>query len=187
MLLHSPFEWDIIGLGPASERMEEKDWLLVTSLLQFLSSIGHEESVTIVDWVSELEDENGIGAEFFESGSELEWSLSVLVQTVVPLNSMKSFKITTDEPVSLFVDLLDVWVVDGVCSPGSGTSLFLSVSVEFWVSEDTVGLAFVGEGDGLGVLVGLLDFGRDSQGDWDGLVVSLAVFEQAVEVERLQR
>jgi len=177
VLLHSPLEWDIIGLGPATEGVEEKDWLLVTTLLQLLGGIGHEESVTIVDWVSELEDKDGIGAELFESGSELEWSLSVLVESVVPLDSVKSLKITTDKPVSLLVDFLDVWVVDGVCSPGSGTSLLLSVSVEFWVSEDTVGLSFVSERNGLGFLVRLLDFSRNSKTDWDRLVVGVAVFE----------
>lgn len=186
VLLHSPLEWDIIGLGPATEGVEEKDWLLVTTLLQLLGGVGHEESVTIVDWVSELEDKDGIGAELFESGSELEWSFSVLVESVVPLDSVKSLEITTDEPVSLLVDFLDVWVVDGVCSPGSGTSLLLSVSVEFWVSKNTVGLSFVTERNGLGVLVGLLEFSRNSEADWDRLVVGLAVFEQAVEVERLE-
>ena len=177
VLLHSPLEWDIIGLGPATEGMEEKDWLLVTTLLQLFGCVGHEQSVTIVDGVSELEDKDSIGAELLESGSELEWSLSVLVESVVPLDTVKSLEITTDEPVSLLVDFLDVWVVDGVGSPGSCTSLLLSVSVEFWVSEDTVGLSFVSERNGLGFLVRLLDFSRNSKTDWDRLVVGVAVFE----------
>ena len=158
MLLHSPLEWDVIGLGPATEGVEEEDWLLVTALLQLLGGVSHEQSVTIVNWVSELEDKDGIGAELFESGSEFKWRLSVLVESVVPLDAVKSFKITTDEPVSLLVDFLDVWVVDSVSTPGSGTSLLLSVSVEFWVSENTVSLSLVSEGNGLGVLVRLLDF-----------------------------
>jgi len=186
VLLHSPLEWDIIGLGPATERMEEKDWLLVTALLQLLSGVSHEQSVTIVDWVSELEDKDCIGAEFLESSSEFEWGLSVLVESVVPLDAVESLKITTDEPVSLLVDFFDVWVVDGVCTPGSGTSLLLSVSVEFGVSENTVGLSFVSESNGLGFLVCLLDFSGNSEADWDRLVVSLSVFEQAVEVEGLE-
>jgi len=158
VLLHSPLEWDVIGLGPATEGVEEKDWLLVTALLQLLGGVSHEQSVTIVNWVSELEDKDGIGAELFESRSEFKWRLSVLVESVVPLDAVKSFKITTDEPVSLLVDFLDVWVVDGVSTPGSGTSLLLSVSVEFWVSENTVSLSLVSEGNGLGVLVRFLDF-----------------------------
>ena len=158
MLLHSPLEWDVIGLGPATEGVEEEDWLLVTALLQLLGGVSHEQSVTIVNWVSELEDKDGIGAELFESRSEFKWRLSVLVESVVPLDAVKSFKITTDEPVSLLVDFLDVWVVDGVSTPGSGTSLLLSVSVEFWVSENTVSLSLVSEGNRLGVLVRLLDF-----------------------------
>ena len=158
MLLHSPLEWDVIGLGPATEGVEEEDWLLVTALLQLLGGVSHEQSVTIVNWVSELEDKDGIGAELFESRSEFKWRLSVLVESVVPLDAVESFKITTDEPVSLLVDFLDVWVVDGVSTPGSGTSLLLSVSVEFWVSENTVSLSLVREGNGLGVLVRLLDF-----------------------------
>ena len=158
MLLHSPLEWDVIGLSPATEGVEEEDWLLVTALLQLLGGVSHEQSVTIVNWVSELEDKDGIGAELFESRSEFKWRLSVLVESVVPLDAVKSFKITTDEPVSLLVDFLDVWVVDGVSTPGSGTSLLLSVSVEFWVSENTVSLSLVSEGNRLGVLVRLLDF-----------------------------
>ena len=158
MLLHSPLEWDVIGLSPATEGVEEEDWLLVTALLQLLGGVSHEQSVTIVNWVSELEDKDGIGAELFESRSEFKWRLSVLVESVVPLDAVKSFKITTDEPVSLLVDFLDVWVVDSVSTPGSGTSLLLSVSVEFWVSENTVSLSLVSEGNRLGVLVRLLDF-----------------------------
>lgn len=186
VLLHSPLEWDIIGLGPATEGVEEENWLLVTALFQLLGGVSHEQSMAIVDWVSELEDKDGIGAELFESGSELEWGLSVLVESVVPLDAVKSLEVTTDEPVSLLVDFLDVWVVDGVGTPGSGTSLLLSVSVEFWVSENTVGLAFVSERNRLGLLVRLLDFSGNSKADWDRLVVALAVFDQAVEVERLE-
>jgi len=186
VLLHSPLEWDIIGLGPATEGVEEEDWLLVTALLQLLGGVSHEQSMAIVDWVSELEDKDGISAELFESGSELEWGLSVLVESVVPLDAVKSLEVTTDEPVSLLVDFLNVWVVDGVGTPGSGTSLLLSVSVEFWVSENTVGLAFVSERNRLGLLVRLLDFSGNSKADWDRLVVALAVFDQAVEVERLE-
>lgn len=114
MLLHAPIEWYVVGLGPSTERVEEEDWFLVTTFFQLLGGVGHQEGVAVVDWVTELEDEDGISAELFEASTELERGLSVLVHTVVPGNSVKSFDVTTAKPVTLFVDHLDMWMVDGV-------------------------------------------------------------------------
>ena len=46
--------------------MEEKDWLLVSALLELLGGVSHQQSVTVVDWVTELEDKDGISAHLFE-------------------------------------------------------------------------------------------------------------------------
>ena len=168
-----------------TERVEEKDWLLVSALLQFLGGVGHQEGVAIVDWVTELEDEDGISAHLFEFGSELEWGLAVVVKTVVPSHALKGLDVTAGEPVSLLVDHLDVWVVLGVDTPGAGTSLFLAVSVELWVAEDGHVLALVCESDGGRAVQALLVLGGEWENNWDGLVVG-AVVENAVEVKGLE-
>ena len=80
--------------------MEEEDWLIVTALLKLLGGVSHQEGVAIVDWVAELEDEDGIGAHLLELGAELERRLAVVVQTVVPLHALKSLDITTGKPVA---------------------------------------------------------------------------------------
>lgn len=165
--------------------MEEEDWLLVAALLKLLGGVSHQEGVAIVDWVAELEDEDGIGAHLLELGSELKRRLAVVVKTVVPLHACKRLDVTTGEPVSLLVDHFDVWVVLGVAAPGTGATLFLAVDVELGVAEDGEVLALVRQCDGLGAVEALLVLGGEGQDDGDGLIVG-AIVEDGVEVERLE-
>jgi len=62
VLFHSPIKGHVVGLRPATERVKEEDGFLVTPLLEFLGSVGHEEGVTVVHGVSKLEDKDGVGA-----------------------------------------------------------------------------------------------------------------------------
>ena len=136
--------------------MEEKDWLLVSALLKLLGGVSHQQSVTIVDWVTELEDKDGISAHILEFLSEFKWSLTVVIETVVPFHALKGLNITTGEPVTLFVDHFDVWVILGVDTPGTGTTLLFTVSEELRVAEDGQVLALVGKSDGSGTVKTIL-------------------------------
>lgn len=83
MLSHSVVERDIIILHPTSERMEQEDWVLVTLLHKLLSSILQQEAMTIVEWVSNLECVNGISSSLLSDVSDLLWSKSIFIQTVI--------------------------------------------------------------------------------------------------------
>src|ERR1035441_6328 len=55
MLLHSCVKWCIIFFGPSTERMEEKNGVLVTFLEELFSGVIEEENVAIVKGISDLE------------------------------------------------------------------------------------------------------------------------------------
>lgn len=55
VLLHPPVQRHVVILGPAAQRVEQQDWAAVAALDQTLVGVLHQESVTIVDWVPELE------------------------------------------------------------------------------------------------------------------------------------
>ena len=82
MLSHSVVEWDVIILHPASKRMEEKDWVLVSHLDQLLPSVLQQEAMSVMEWVSHLEGINGISSSLLSNIVDLLRGKSVLVHTI---------------------------------------------------------------------------------------------------------
>lgn len=60
VLLHSPGEGHVIVLGPPSQRVQQQDRPAVAPLDQTPVGVLHQESVTVVDWVAELESKYSI-------------------------------------------------------------------------------------------------------------------------------
>lgn len=70
--------------------------------------------MTVVNWVSELKNENGVGVHLFELFFELSWRFSVMIEPVVPDNFCQLFDFTADQPVTGWRDMgFDVWVFAG--------------------------------------------------------------------------
>lgn len=63
VLLHPPFQRHVIIFGPASQRVQQEYRVLVASLEQTALSVLHQEGVSIVDRVTQLECEYGICGE----------------------------------------------------------------------------------------------------------------------------
>jgi hypothetical protein len=60
MLFHPPFQRYVIVLGPAPKRVEQEDWVLVTPLQEPAAGVLHQEGMTIVDRIAQLECKHGI-------------------------------------------------------------------------------------------------------------------------------
>lgn len=63
MLLHPPVQGHVVILGPAAERVQEEDGVLVASLQQAALGVLHQQGVTVVDGVAQLECKHGIWRE----------------------------------------------------------------------------------------------------------------------------
>ena len=88
VLLHSPGERNIVVLAPSAERVEEKDWVLVSLLDELFTGILKEEDVTIVERVSDLESVDGISSLGLNLFVDLLGGHSVVVHSVVEGNSL---------------------------------------------------------------------------------------------------
>lgn len=60
MLLHPPVQGHVVILGPAAEWVQEEDGVLVASLQQAALGVLHQQGVTVVDGVAQLECKHGI-------------------------------------------------------------------------------------------------------------------------------
>lgn len=60
VLLHPPAQRHVVGLGVASQGMEQKHGVLVAHLQQPTTGVRHQEGVPVVDGVPELEGEHGV-------------------------------------------------------------------------------------------------------------------------------
>lgn len=49
-------EGDVVVFGPTAQWVQEEDGALVATGLELLLGVGHEEGVSVVDWVAKLED-----------------------------------------------------------------------------------------------------------------------------------
>lgn len=60
VLFHPPVQRHVVILGPAAQRVEQQDGPAVAALNQAFVGVLHQESVTVVHRVSELERKHGI-------------------------------------------------------------------------------------------------------------------------------
>lgn len=63
MLLHAPVQRHVVLLGPAPQRVEEQDRVLVAALQQATLGVLHQQGVPVVDRVAQLEGKDGIWQE----------------------------------------------------------------------------------------------------------------------------
>ena len=142
MLLHSCVKWCIIFFGPSTERMEEKNGVLVTFLEELFSGVIEEENVAIVKGISDLEGIDNIGILFLHHVVDLDWGESVLVKAVIELDFLDESSLASrDQEVSLGHDSLNLGVLLGECSECSGRDFFFSVFEVYWVLDNGNGVA----------------------------------------------
>lgn len=60
MLFHPPFKRNIISLGVTTQRVQQKERVLVTHLQQSASCVSHKQCMTIMHWVAQLECKDSI-------------------------------------------------------------------------------------------------------------------------------
>lgn len=68
MLGHAGVKGDIVILAPATERVEEKDRVLVSLLDELFTGVLKEENVSIMEGVADLEGVDGISILLFDGG-----------------------------------------------------------------------------------------------------------------------
>ena len=138
MLGHTFSKGNIVVLAPATERVEEKDGVLVALLNELLTGVLQQKHVTVVEGVSDLEGVNGIGALCDDSFLDLSGRKSVLIVTIRKFGSGDEVHgVTTDEEVSLGEDSLGTGVGLGHAAEGTGADLFLAVVEKDWVVDDS--------------------------------------------------
>jgi len=119
--------------------------------------------VTIVKWISYLESVDSIGTSLFSDFLDLSRKKSVLVHTVVVLNSLaESHCFARNKEVTLFLHSFNLWVFDRPGSKSLGRNFLLSVIEELWLlddGEDIVGNGLASDGDSLLSFECLLLFG----------------------------
>ena len=71
MLQHTSVERDVVILGPAAERMQQKHGVLEAAIKQILMCLLHEQGMAIVDGITQLEGIHGIGLPLLELGAQL--------------------------------------------------------------------------------------------------------------------
>lgn len=68
MLLHAPLQRHVVVFGPAAQRVEEQDRVLVAALQQTPFGVLHQQGVPVVDRVTQLEGKDGIWQERTQKG-----------------------------------------------------------------------------------------------------------------------
>lgn len=112
VLLHAGVKRNIVILAPSTERVEEKDWVLVASLDKLLTGILEEENVTIMKGVADLESVNGIGTTSLHLLVDLTGEHSVFVKTIVVLDTLEEAgERSGNEPVTLVENSLSAGVL----------------------------------------------------------------------------
>jgi len=131
VLVHTGVKRNIIIFAPATERVEEKDGVLVALFDELFTGVLKQEHVAIVERVSNLEAINCISTTSSNLLNNLTRSVSVLVHTVVELNALEEAgALSGDEPVALGHDGLGLGVLGGEGTESTGADFLLSVIEE---------------------------------------------------------
>jgi len=166
MLEHAVLERNVIILAPATERMEQKDGVLVTLLDELLTGVLEEKAVTIMERVANLESVDGISTLGLDLIGNLAGEHSVLVHAVIELDaSGEVHRLTRDEPWALSHDGLSTGVGRIHAAENTGADFFLAVSEELGLVNDSVDDTLVADGEGLLSLKSLLLVLRNVHGD----------------------
>lgn len=137
MLLYSRWERHIVFLLPSTERVQEKDGVLVAQLEELLSGVLEEEHVSVVEGISHLESVEGVASSLLGDVVDLSRGHSVLIVSIIELNlSGEGHALSGDQEVALFHDIFDFVVLLGEGSKSSSGNFFLSVSEEDGFFDD---------------------------------------------------
>jgi hypothetical protein len=167
VLLDAYVEGYVIRLGPAAERGEIYNRLLVAPLEELPAAVVHEPVVGGVGGVTGLESDDSVGATLGEFSAGLGRGQTEFIEAVVVDNALEELDLATKEEVAGREDVLGnpgVLVVS--VAEHTGNEFFLAVDVDFGVAEDgDVGAVGGDEGDGILALDGVLDLGSDGESD----------------------
>jgi hypothetical protein len=159
MLLHSGSEGDIVILAPSTERVKEKDRVLVALFEEVLSGLLKHEAMSVVERVSHLEGKYSVGIHGFSLIIDLLRSQSVLVHAIIPHDFLDEVHgLSRDKEVSLHHNSSGVRVRCLEASEGTGSDLFLSVGVEHRLVDDSNSLAIVSKGKHVFVFTSINNF-----------------------------
>mmetsp|Transcript_8887 Transcript_8887/g.16890 ORF Transcript_8887/g.16890 Transcript_8887/m.16890 type:complete len:819 (-) Transcript_8887:890-3346(-) len=166
VLVDAHVERHVVGLGPAAERREPEQRLLVAHRVQLASSILHEVGVSGVSRVTRLESVHGISTGGNEALAELGRGETVVVHAIVVADALEELDLTAEEVGSTLEHLLDVRVLGVDASEDARDDLLLAVVVDLRIRQHSHALARRGdEGDGFFALDHLLGGGGDGQDD----------------------
>lgn len=131
MLLHTPAKGNIICLSESPKWMKQKNRILITHFKKPSPCVSHQKSMTIVNWIPELESKDGISIPFGEFRPKFWRGKSVFVKTIVVFDWLYDFKITTNQPISCTCyGFFNIWETRGSGSPCSCYSFFFVVLVD---------------------------------------------------------
>jgi len=117
-------------LDPESHEMDKdtkqrSETLFQCCYLKLPLTVLHEQSVTVVDGIAQLEGEHRVRLQLLEASAQLGRREAVLVQSVAPGHAAQHLQVSARQPVPAAQDLLDVRVVRIGGSKLSRTSLLL--------------------------------------------------------------
>mmetsp|Transcript_9295 Transcript_9295/g.27989 ORF Transcript_9295/g.27989 Transcript_9295/m.27989 type:complete len:287 (-) Transcript_9295:310-1170(-) len=188
-VLHdSLLQRDIIGLHLSANLMNDENRVLVAHLQQLLAAGGHEKCVTVVNGVSELEEEDAVGVALLIFLLQLLRSQSVLIKAIIVLEPLEHLEIAANKPVTARVDVVDVRMAPICQTECTSGPLLLVIPVNLAVAHDGNDIAVLSaKGDRSRLfnlrLVSIVDRKRDGHRHVDHGSVRLT---NAVEVSHLQ-
>merc|ERR1711892_603939 len=147
VLRHPRFQRNVVILGPASQRMEKEHRLLIASVHKLPLAVVHEQSMTIMDRIPQLECKDCVCVHLLELVPQICGREAVLVQAIFPSYLPQDLQFSSHKPVSTCFYHCDVRMAFVVQSKLTGTSFLLPVFIEFWVTENSFRFALVGETD----------------------------------------
>eukprot|EP00054_Salpingoeca_dolichothecata_P038006 m.12627 g.12627 ORF g.12627 m.12627 type:complete len:347 (+) comp8144_c0_seq1:485-1525(+) len=186
VLAHAHSKWDIIGLSPATQRMEQQSGIFKSTLLELSACVLHEQSVAVMDGVTQLEGVHGISASFFEFGAKLKGGESVFVKSIVPFDLVKDFQLSANKPFTIRKHLLDVRVSSVGNTPLTRASFLLAGLVDLGFLQDGNIFALIHQSNGVLAFNSGLFFIVAGKNNWDGHVGVFSAGDlEAVEMEGL--
>mmetsp|Transcript_7292 Transcript_7292/g.11479 ORF Transcript_7292/g.11479 Transcript_7292/m.11479 type:complete len:454 (-) Transcript_7292:2075-3436(-) len=135
MLFHSHIQWNIIFLGPTTQRTQPKYWILVSFLLQVFTRTSHQISMTRMCGVTSLERINSISTLFTKFIHEFTCCFTPLVQSIIVFDTIQQFNFTTDQIISTLVNFLNVGMAHINHTKHTCGNLFLPIGINFRVAQ----------------------------------------------------
>ena len=177
MLSHPIVKRNVIILHPATKRMEQKKWILVTFFDKLFSCVFQQKTVTVMERVSYLKCINGISTSFLCNLTYLSWSHTILIHAIIKLDfASESHWWTWNQIITLLPYTPNFWMILRMSSKSLGTNFFLSIIENLWLFNNCHYLILPCERNSIMSFKLLFLLCSDMLSNWNWKNMSLTIF-----------